>query len=107
MWGSADAFYFVWKQVSGDVTLAADIEWVGTSEVGHRKAVLMVRQSLDPGAAYADAVSHGDGLTSLQFRGAAKEQTVLTLTESSILRRYNRHRKCFARVMGVLARVPR
>jgi TolB protein len=81
MWGSTDAFYFVWKQVSGDLTLAADIEWVGKSEVGHRKAVLMVRQSLDPGAAYADAVSHGDGLTSLQFRGAANEQTYQVITQ--------------------------
>jgi len=81
MWGSIDAFHFVWKQVSGNLTLAADIDWVGTSEVGHRKAVLMVRQSLDPGAAYADAVSHGDGLTSLQFRGAANEQTYQVITQ--------------------------
>jgi len=37
--------------------------------------VLMLRQSLDTGSAYADAVSHGNGLTSLQFRGAPNEQT--------------------------------
>jgi hypothetical protein len=75
MWGAADAFYFVWKKVSGDVTLTADIQWVGTSAAEHRKAVLMLRQSLDAGSAYADAVSHGNGLTSLQFRGAPNEQT--------------------------------
>ena len=75
MWAASDAFYFVWKQVSGDVTLTADIQWVGTSTAEHRKAVLMVRQSLDPGSAYGDAVSHGNGLTSLQFRGAPNEQT--------------------------------
>ncbi len=75
MWGAADAFYFVWRKVSGDVNLAADIQWVGTSAAEHRKAVLIVRQSLDPGSPYADAVSHGNGLTSLQFRGAAGEQT--------------------------------
>jgi len=75
MWAASDAFYFVWKQVSGDVTLTADIQWVGTSTAEHRKAVLMVRQSLDPGSAYGDAVSHGNGLTSLQFRGATNEQT--------------------------------
>ena len=75
MWAATDAFYFVWKQVSGDVTLTADIQWVGTSTAEHRKAVLMVRQSLDPGSAYGDAVSHGNGLTSLQFRGAPNEQT--------------------------------
>ncbi|HXJ05439.1 MAG TPA: hypothetical protein VNH65_10095 [Candidatus Acidoferrum sp.] len=75
MWAASDAFYFVWKQVSGDVTLTADIQWVGTSAAQHRKAVLIVRQSLDPGSPYADAVSHGNGLTSLQFRGAPNEQT--------------------------------
>ncbi len=75
MWGATDAFYFVWKRVSGDVTLTADIQWVGTSAAEHRKAVLIMRQSLDPGSPYADAVSHGNGLTSLQFRGAANEQT--------------------------------
>jgi TolB protein len=75
MWAATDAFYFVWKKVSGDVTLSADIQWVGTSAAEHRKAVLIVRQSLDPGSPYADAVSHGNGLTSLQFRGAPNEQT--------------------------------
>ncbi|MGC1416262.1 MAG: hypothetical protein WA817_13315 [Candidatus Acidiferrum sp.] len=75
MWAAADAFYFVWKKVSGDVSLTADIKWVGTSAAEHRKAVLIIRQSLDSGSSYADAVSHGNGLTSLQFRGAANEQT--------------------------------
>jgi hypothetical protein len=75
MWATTDAFYFVWKKVSGDVSLTADIKWVGTSAAEHRKAVLIIRQSLDPGSSYADAVSHGNGLTSLQFRGAANEQT--------------------------------
>ncbi|MHB8609862.1 MAG: hypothetical protein ACYDCG_16285 [Candidatus Acidiferrales bacterium] len=75
MWAATDAFYFVWKKISGDVTLTADIHWVGTSAAEHRKAVLMIRQSLDPGSSYADAVSHGNGLTSLQFRGTPNEQT--------------------------------
>jgi len=75
VWATTDAFYFVWKQVSGDVTLTADVQWVGTSSAEHRKALLMIRQSLDPGSAYADAVGHGNGLTSLQFRGAANENT--------------------------------
>ena len=81
VWGTADAFYFLWKKASGDVTLSADVEWVGTSSAEHRKAVLMIRQSLEPGSAYADAVSHGNGLTSLQFRGAANEQTYQVFTQ--------------------------
>ena len=69
MWFSADAFNFVWKKVSGDVSLAADIV-IPPSEGGdpHRKGVVMVRQSLDADSPYADAALHGDGLTSLQYR---------------------------------------
>jgi len=36
----------------------------------HRKACLMIRQSLDADSAYVDVAVHGDGLTSLQFREA-------------------------------------
>jgi TolB protein len=68
VWGAADGFHFIWKQLSDDVTLASDISWIGTAGNEHRKACLMIRQSLDPDAAYADAVVHGNGLTSLQFR---------------------------------------
>src|SRR5262249_6359501 len=48
MWFSADAFHFVWKKVSGDVSLTSAIE-IPPSSGGdpHRKAVLMIRQSLD------------------------------------------------------------
>jgi len=81
IWGNTDAFYFVWKKVSGDLTLTADVQFLGTSAAEHRKAVLMVRQSLDPSSAYADAVSHGNGLTSLQFRGAAAENTYQVFTQ--------------------------
>jgi TolB protein len=81
VWYDADAFYFVWKQTSGDLTLTSDVQWVGTSSAEHRKAVLMIRQDLTPGSAYADAVSHGNGLTSLQFRGAANEHTYQVFTQ--------------------------
>src|SRR5690242_6990160 len=68
MWLSNDDFQFVWKQVSGDITLAADVAFEGAGGNEHRKAVLMVRQSLDPDSAYADIARHGVGLTSLQWR---------------------------------------
>jgi len=70
MWFASDAFHFVWKKVSGDVTLSADIAILGQGGDPHRKAVLMIRQELDPDSAYADAALHGDGLTSLQSREA-------------------------------------
>jgi len=76
IWRTVDAFQFVWKKLSGDVTLTADVHFIGTGTVAHRKAVLMIRQGLEPGAAYADVALHGDGLASLQFRptGAAVTQ---------------------------------
>jgi len=75
MWFTNDAFHFVWKKVSGDATLAADISFLGTGGDPHRKACLLVRQSLEPDSAYADAALHGDGLTSLQYRADKNERT--------------------------------
>src|SRR5688572_18027630 len=60
MWFNSDAFHFVWKKISGDVSLAADIEIPQSSGDPHRKGVLIIRQSLDADSAYADAALHGD-----------------------------------------------
>ena len=75
IWGTEDALYFAWRRISGDVTVTADVRFIGAGAVAHRKAVLMVRQDLTPGSAYADLALHGDGLTSLQFRLAPGEET--------------------------------
>ncbi len=75
IWSGEDSFHYVWKRVSGDVALTATIQLAGTGGNAHRKAVLMLRQSLAPNAAYADVASHGDGLTSLQYRDAAGADT--------------------------------
>jgi TolB protein len=70
MWSSVDAFHFMWKQVSGDVSLTAKMAF--PSATGnpdpHRKAVLMFRQSLEADGIYADAAQHGSGMTALQYR---------------------------------------
>ncbi len=75
VWGMEDALHFAWKRLAGDVTLTADVRFLGEGAVAHRKAVLMIRQELTPGSAYADVALHGDGLTSLQFRPAAAAET--------------------------------
>jgi TolB protein len=78
MWFANDEFHFVWKKVSvGNVTITADVSIPPSGGNNHRKAALMMRQSLDPDSAYADAALHGDGLTSLQTRetkGAATRE---------------------------------
>ncbi len=70
LWSTVDAFHFVWKKVSGDLSLTADIQFPQTPAGAspHRKALLMFRQTLDPDALYADAAIHGNGETALQYR---------------------------------------
>ena len=75
MWFGKDEFQFVWKKASGDLSLSADIHFVGNKGNNHRKAVLMIRQSLDTGSPAVDVALHGDGLTSLQFRDTADGDT--------------------------------
>src|ERR1017187_6261850 len=54
MWLATDAFQFVWKKVSGDVNLTADISFLNKTGNEHKKAVLILRQSLDADSVYAD-----------------------------------------------------
>lgn len=68
VWGERDAFGFVWKPTTGEVAFAARIEFKGESGHEHRKAGLMLRQTLEPDSPYVDVVVHGNGLTSMQFR---------------------------------------
>jgi TolB protein len=69
MWFDSDELHYVWKKVSGDISIAADIEWIGEGVDPHRKACLIIRQNLDTASVYVDAAVHGDGLTSIQYRG--------------------------------------
>jgi hypothetical protein len=68
MWSVSDAFQFAWKKMSGDVSLTADIGFLTKTGNEHKKAVLMLRQTLDADSVYADVALHASGLTSLQFR---------------------------------------
>ena len=68
MWAAEDDFQFLWKKMSGDVALTADIRIVGTGGHPRRKAVLLVRQSLDQDAKDAYLAWHGNGMTALQYR---------------------------------------
>jgi TolB protein len=69
MWFDSDQLHYVWKKVSGDVSIAANVDWVGEGVDPHRKACLIIRQDLDTASVYVDAAMHGDGLTSIQYRG--------------------------------------
>ena len=71
IWGAADAFHFVWKKISGDMDLTAKLRFEGAGKVAHRKAGLLVRQTIEAGSPWAGVMLHGDGLTSLQYRETA------------------------------------
>jgi TolB protein len=68
MWATKDEFQFAWKKISGDMEISADVSFLNSGGNEHKKAVLMLRQSLDADSVYADVALHGNGLTSLQFR---------------------------------------
>jgi len=68
MWKVLDAFHFVYRKVSGDVKLSADVEFPAGSKTAHRKGGCMIRQTLDADSPYADVMVHGDGLIELQYR---------------------------------------
>jgi TolB protein len=75
MWFTNDAFHFVWVKMSGDFSLAADIKFPGNSAQPHRKACLLIRQSLAPDSSYADVAFHGIGMTALQSRETTGDTT--------------------------------
>jgi len=88
MWAQRDEFQFVSKKLTGDFLLQTRVQFAGKGVDPHRKAGLIVRATLDADAPYVDAVVHGDGLTSLQFRrtkGGATEQKQFELKGAEVL----------------------
>jgi len=76
IWAKHDDFHFVWKRVKGDFILRTNAAFIGKGVELHRKVGLMVRSTLDSNSKHINAVVHGDGLTSLQYR-----KTVSGITE--------------------------
>ena len=74
IWGKADQFQYVWREMPGNFTVTATLQFLGQGEE-HRKAGIMVRQSLDADSAYGDFLIHGSGMPGLQWRGAKGEDT--------------------------------
>jgi WD40 repeat protein len=89
IWFDHDEFHFVYKKMKGDFILYTRAEFVGWNGVeDHRKVGWMVRKSLDGNSAQVNAVEHGDGLTSLQFRrttGALTEEIKSKINHANII----------------------
>lgn len=70
VWYTRDEFRFLWKKMTGDVSLAADISFPNAG-YGDRKGVLIIRQNLDDDAKEALVALHGAGMIQLAQRPEA------------------------------------
>ena len=68
IWYNRDEFRFVWKKLSGDVSLAADAGFPNPDGYSDRKAVLVIRQTLDDDSLEAVVGEHGTGMIHLAER---------------------------------------
>jgi hypothetical protein len=68
VWYTRDEFRYLWKKMSGDVSLAADIGFPDPNGYGDRKALLVIRQDLDDDSKEAIAALHGLGMIHLAER---------------------------------------
>jgi hypothetical protein len=74
IWYQRDEFRFLWKKMSGDAFLAADVSFPNAEGYSDRKAVLVIRQDLDDDSKEAMAGQHGAGMIHLAWRAARGEQ---------------------------------
>ena len=75
IWATHDEFHFVYKMMKGDFIVRTNAAFMGKGVEAHRKWGWMARTSLDSASAHVNAVVHGDGLTSLQFRKSTNTET--------------------------------
>lgn len=68
VWYNRDEVRYLWKKVSGDVSLAVDVAFPDPQGYDDRKALLMIRQDLDDDAKEVMTALHGAGLIHLAFR---------------------------------------
>ncbi len=68
IWYTRDEFRFLWREMTGDVSLAADISFPDPNGYGDRKAVLVIRQDLEDDSKQVVVALHGLGMIQLAQR---------------------------------------
>ncbi|HEU5081599.1 MAG TPA: hypothetical protein VFT72_20465 [Opitutaceae bacterium] len=68
IWYTRDEFRYLWKKVSGDVSLAADIRFPNPEGYFDRKVVFVIRQDLDDDSKEVMTALHGGGLIHIADR---------------------------------------
>ena len=74
MWAKEDQFQYVWREMNGNATVTATLEFLGQG-VEHRKAGIVLRQNLETDSPYVDFVIHGNGMPGLQWRNTKGDIT--------------------------------
>jgi Tol biopolymer transport system component len=103
MWEDKDEFHFSYNKMKGDFIVSARAAFIGEGVNAHRKLGWMVRSNLETSSPHINAVVHGDGLTSLQFRretGGTTEEITPPLTGADVIqleRRGDRYTMSVAR----------
>ncbi len=103
MWFDKDEFHFVSRKINGDFILRTRAHFIGEGSDPHRKLGWMIRSTLETDSPHINAVVHGDGLTSLQWRpkkGEITEELQSELTGADVVqleRRGNRYTMSVAR----------
>src|SRR5206468_6156280 len=88
VWYTRDEFRYLWKKMSGDVSLAADATFPNPNGYNDRKAILVIRQNLDNDSKEAMIAEHGTGMIHLAQRpekGARSEEHTSELQSRSDL----------------------
>jgi TolB protein len=74
IWAKADQFHYVWREMSGNFAVTATAKFL-TEGISHRKAVIMLRKSLDTDSPFVHLAIHGDGMAAVQFRNSKGDNT--------------------------------
>ena len=68
IWYQRDEFRYLWKKMSGDVSLAATVNWPSKDDFHDRKVALVIRDSLDDDSRTIVAAQHGNGMVHIAWR---------------------------------------
>jgi hypothetical protein len=68
IWYQRDEFRYLWKKMSGDASLAANVTFPDPNGFGDRKVVLVIRQNLEDDSKEAMLGEHGVGMIHLAQR---------------------------------------
>ena len=68
IWYQRDEFHYLWKKMTGDVSLAANVVWPNIEDFHDRKVALVIRDSLDDDSRQIMAAQHGVGMVHIAWR---------------------------------------